>query len=116
MDAAKAYFEAIAKQYVIKKPAVSLGTTSSGPGLLYRDEPFASYREGYMAFRLAENFDPYTWRIRRFDWLASAPHPMSRASTEHWLLIPYEEKSHWAPLTEAALDYVQHGNDGFTAG
>lgn len=104
MDAAEAYFDAIAKQYLIKQPAVTMGKMMHAPGLTYNSKIFAFYHEGSMTFRLGKDFDPHVRGIRRFSLLSPFK---NKGPMKAWFVIPYEEKSHWAPLTEAALAFTK---------
>lgn len=102
MEPAKAYFDAIVKQYLMRFHQVNKGKWREAEALLYGDMAFVAYHSRGMHFRLGTQLlTTDAWLIDRADLNAAEP-----IETD-WFWVPYPLKDIWGPLTDAALWHLK---------
>ncbi|MEM6346777.1 MAG: hypothetical protein AAF927_23015 [Bacteroidota bacterium] len=102
MEPAKAYFDAIVKQSLLRFHQVKRGKWREVEALLYGETAFVAYQSKGMHFRLGPKFaTTEAWLIDR------ANLQEAQAIENDWFWVPYPLKDIWAPLTDAALWHVK---------
>ncbi|MEL6652515.1 MAG: hypothetical protein AAFQ87_17070 [Bacteroidota bacterium] len=102
MEPAKAYFDAIVKQYVIRFHQVQRGKWRDFDALLYNQKAFVAYGERGMHFCLGADLQTTDSWLQERAGLTEID-----LVDQEWFRVPYPLKDIWAPLTESAFWYIK---------
>jgi hypothetical protein len=101
----KAYtiFLRIQEEMVAEYALVSPGKMMSSPAIRYKTKVFAFYHNNEMIFRMGKDFDPSTFKLKKYSIL----NPFKKKAPLYgWFQVPIIESKKWKKLAIYAYNKI----------
>lgn len=103
MERAYTRFLRIQEEMITKYGSVSPGKMMSYPAIRYKTKVFAFYHNNEMIFRMGKDFDPSTFKLRKYSIL----NPFKKKAPLYgWFQVPIIESKKWEKLANYAYDKI----------
>lgn len=103
MERAYTRFLRIQEEMITKYGSVSPGKMMSSPAIRYKTKVFAFYHNNEMIFRMGKDFDPSTFKLRKYSIL----NPFKKKAPLYgWFQVPIIESKKWEKLAIYAYDKI----------
>jgi hypothetical protein len=96
-------FLRIQKEMVAEYASVNPGKMMSSPAIRYKTKVFAFYHNNEMIFRMGKDFDPSTFKLKKYSIL----NPFKKKAPLYgWFQVPISEGKIWKKLAIYAYDKI----------
>lgn len=104
MTKAQVIFNKIAAKLSSSERLITVGKMMSSPAIKYNNKVFCFFNNNQMTFRLGNDFNPKSHKIKKWSYLSPFK---TKPPMKSWFNIPFSGSSSWLKLSKLALKVLQ---------